>query len=135
MCHRSEGRAPTRHQSHTEKGGEYGPPAKGNERNDDHYTAAKDASSADASDSASNNESCGARGGAAESGADLEDEDGDEEHPFGGIELVDATKKRIENGSSQHVGAAIPADILDRVELVGDAGDGGSDDHPILLGP
>ena len=83
---------------------------RGTEGNDDHYAAAKDASSA-------------------------RDEDGDEEHPFGRIELVDAAKKRTEYGGSQHVGAAIPADILDRVKVVGNAGDGGSYDHSILLGP
>lgn len=115
-----------------EKGVEHGSPTQGNERNHDHDAAAVETGHADASDGASNDEGSRAGSGAAKSGANLKDEDGGEEHPFRRVELVDGAEKRSEDGGSQHVGAAIPAYILDRVKLVGDAGDGGRNNHSIL---
>jgi hypothetical protein len=53
--------------------------------------------------------------------------------PFCRVELVDAAGDREETGSSQHISTTIPADILDRIELVGNPWNSSRNDGSILL--
>ena len=46
--------------------------------------------------------------------------------------MIDTASNGIETGGSQHVGAAIPTDVLDRVEFVGDARNSCRNDGSIL---
>ena len=48
-------------------------------------------------------------------------------------DTVDAARNGIKTGGSQHVGTAIPTDVLDRVEFVGDAWNGRCNNSSILL--
>lgn len=51
---------------------------------------------------------------------------------FRGVELVYAAGERVTAGAGQHVCAAVPADVVYGLELVGDFGDGGGNDGSVL---
>lgn len=45
--------------------------------------------------------------------------------------MIDTAEGGLEGGSSQHICTSIPANVLDGVEFVGNAWNGGSNDHAI----
>lgn len=65
------------------------------------------------------------RGGghAAEEGAELEDEEEGEEGELGAEFLVDLAGEGLEGAAREEVGASVPADVLEGVEVGCDSGD------------
>ena len=68
---------------------------------------------------------------AADCTSDLEEDDAREEDGLSGEEGVDATVQQDEAAGCEHVSGAIPPDILDAVELVGDGRNRRSQDCPV----
>lgn len=64
---------------------------------------------------------------------DFEDANGVEENPLGVVESVDSAHEELEGASSEHVGAAVPSNVGDRVEFIRDCGNSGCDDCTILI--
>ena len=95
--------------------------------------AREDARGSQARDGASDDERIRVVGRAADSGPDFEDENGAQEDYFGGIEGVDFAEEELEGAIREEVGATVPADVGDGVEVVSDAGDGGCDYCLVLL--
>ena len=69
---------------------------------------------------------------AADEGAEFEDGDAGEEHPFGGVEGVDSAVEKLGSAACYHVGTCVPADVVDGVEYIGDLRDGCCDDGAVL---
>ncbi len=63
---------------------------------------------------------------------DLKEEDAQKENPFGVVEGVDSAVDELKGTAGEQVGTCIPPNIVDRVEVVRDLGDGGSEDGAIL---
>lgn len=98
---------------------------------DDDDAAGEDAGRPDALDGAADDEGHGARGGAAQGGPDLEQHDGDGVDGADGIEAVQLAEQQLEGGRGEQVGGAVPADVGQRVEFVGDGGNGRGDDQAV----
>lgn len=90
----------------------------------DHHTAGENTSGTDTSYSAADKQSDRIRGCAANKGAELERANGGQEYPFGRVELVYSTIEKLGRAACKHVRADVPANIVQRVELVGDPRDG-----------
>ena len=78
-------------------------------------------------DGPADDECHGIRGGATDGRADLEEQDGAEEHAFDGPECVDLAEEELEGAVGEQVGGAVPADVGYGLEVVCDLGDGGCD--------
>lgn len=65
---------------------------------------------------------------------DFEEDDGGDKDPFGGVVGIKLAEGELEGARGEHVGGAVPADVVEGVEIVGDAGDGGRDDGAVLEG-
>lgn len=74
------------------------------------------------------NERVGGWCGTANHGADLKDEDGDEEGDLEREVLVDLAPGGLEGSDGHEEGGAVPADFVETLELVRDLGDGGCND-------
>lgn len=98
----------------------------------DHHTAGENASGTDASDGAADDQSGRIRGCAADKRAELERADRGQKHPFGRVELVYSTVEKLGRAARKHVCADIPANIVQRIELVGDPRDGRGQDCSVL---
>lgn len=61
-------------------------------------------------------------------GADLEDGKGNEQDPFDVEHGVELSEEELERAGRQEVGGAVPADVVEVVELICDARDGYGDD-------
>lgn len=90
--------------------------------------AGKDASRADARDRTPDDERDAIRRNAADQTAHLEHRDGREEGPLDAPEGVDLAEQELQGGAGEHVCRGVPADVVEAVELVGDARNGGGDD-------
>ena len=85
---------------------------------DDHST--EEATATQACDSTANYERWGIGCDATDQRPELEDADANQINPFGVVEGVYPAADKLEAAHSQEVGRRIPADILQRVEMVGD---------------
>lgn len=94
----------------------------------DRQSAGKDARRAHARNGTADDERDAIRSNAADQTADLEDGNGSEEGPLDAPEGVDFAEEELEGGAGEHVCGAVPADVVEAVELVGDARDGCGDD-------
>ncbi len=95
---------------------------------DDEDGAREDARGAEAGDGAAEDERRRVGGDAADERAELEDEKGGHVGPLDGVEGVDLAVDELEAARGQQVDGHEPANVVEGVELVGDAGDGGRDD-------
>jgi hypothetical protein len=71
---------------------------------------------------------------AADQRADLEEQDRGHVDAFCGVEGVDLAEEEHEGAAGEEEGGAVPGDVGEGVEVVGDAGDGGCDDCAVLKG-
>ncbi|KAF3069300.1 hypothetical protein CFAM422_007212 [Trichoderma lentiforme] len=88
----------------------------------DGVRAGTETSGAETSDGSAGDEGFGVGGGAADDGAEFEDEDGDEKASLEREVLVDLSP------CDEVKGGAIPASLVETLELIGDFGNGGGDD-------
>ena len=102
---------------------------------EDNDGSRKDAPRAKTGDSAADYERLGCGGHAADQGAELEDEEGTKIDPLDVEEGVDLSVQQLEGAGGEEVGAAIPANIVQRVELVSYARDSGGYDGIVLQQP
>ena len=93
----------------------------------------EDARGARPSHGAANDEGDGIGRGAADGGTDFEEADGAEKDPFGVVKGIDSAHDELEGAAGEHVGAGVPADVVEGVEFIGDCRDGGCDDGTVLL--
>lgn len=80
------------------------------------------------SDGASDNESHRSRRERTNQGSNLEDGEGNEQDPFDVEHGVELSEEQLERAGCQEVGGAVPADVVEVVELICDARDGYGDD-------
>ena len=80
---------------------------------------------------ATDDEGGGVRSSGTESGTDFEDDNVDKIDEFGRAIGVDSTHGHLHGTGRQHKCAAVPADIVQAVEVVGDGWNGGGDDGSI----
>lgn len=90
--------------------------------------AAGDTGASNASNRATDNQGGAVLGDATDQAADLKDEDGQEKGDFEREVLVRLAPGGLEGAESEEEGTAIPSNVVDAVELVGDGGDGCGDD-------
>ena len=98
---------------------------------DDGIRAGADAGRAQAGDSPSHNERGAAWGDTTNEGAQLEDEDGEEEGDLQRKELVGLAPCGLEPANRHEEGGAVPGDVGNTVEVASDLGDCGSDDGQV----
>ena len=77
----------------------------------------------------SNDQSSRVRRSTTDCRADLEDPNGNQVHPFDAVESVEFSKEQLERAGRQEIGGSVPADVVDRVELICNLRDGGRDVH------
>ena len=94
--------------------------------------AGHDARAPDTSDGSPDDESSGVGRSAAYGGSDCEDDDDDQEHVFGRVEGEDAAGQEQEAAGGKQESAAVPADVPERVELVGYLRDSRGNDRAVL---
>lgn len=94
----------------------------------DGVTAGTKTRSTNTSNSPTGNESVGGRRGTADHGADLEDEDSHEEGHLEGKIFVDLAPGRLEGSDGHEEGGAVPANLVETLELVRDFRNGSCDD-------
>lgn len=116
----------------THETGEHGPFLQRDTAGDDHDRTGKDAAGTQPGNRPPDDEGRRTRGGAAHGRADLEQDDGGQKHPLGGVEGVEAAIEQLERAAGQQVAAAVPADVVEGVKSVGDAGNRRGDDCSIL---
>lgn len=95
-------------------------------RKDDKGTS-EDTSTSHTSDGAADNESHRCRRQSANQGSDLENGEAGEEDPFDVEHGVELSEEQLEGAGCQEVGGTVPADVVEVVELICDAGNGYSD--------
>lgn len=105
----------------------------GHRLGDDDQRAGEDACATDAGNRASYDESHGARACAANRGTDFECRQGADKCPLDREQGVEGAEEELEAAGCEEKRAAIPADILDAVELGCDGWNGGGYDGLILL--
>lgn len=88
--------------------------------------------SAHARNSPSSDKNSRGGGNASDKGADLEDDDASQEHPFDGVHSVELAVHQLQSAHGEEVRTPVPGNVVERVELVGDAGDGGGEDGAVL---
>ena len=64
--------------------------------------------------------------------ANFEDADGAEEDPLGVIKGIDSAHDELEGAAGEHVGAGVPADVVEGVKFISDCGNSGCDDGTVL---
>ena len=111
--------------------GVYGALNQGNRVRDDDQSPAEQAGRPQTSNSPTDDQSHRVWRNATEKRADLEDKQGDQEDPFNAEEAVKLAKEQLEGAGREEVCGAVPAHILDRTELVGDARDCSGDDRVV----
>lgn len=99
---------------------------------DDKKSTGEDTSGTETSDGTAENETGRVGSGAADEGAELEEAKGDEEDALDAVEGVEFTVDEGECAGGEQVGGAVPADIVDGLEFIGNTGDGGSNDGVVL---
>ena len=98
---------------------------------DDGIRAGADTRRAQAGDGPPHDERGAAWGDTADEGAQLEDEDGDEEGELQREELVGLAPCGLEPANGHEEGGAVPGDVVETVELARDFGDCGGDDGQV----
>lgn len=63
----------------------------------------------------------------------LENANAGKEDPFGVVECVDSAHDELERAGGEHVGAGVPSNVVEGIELVGDGRNSGCDDCAILF--
>lgn len=109
-------RAPTRRGNY----GDYGKSAREN------------TGAAETGDGPAYDQGCRVRGGGADDGANLEQDDGNEVKQFDREERVQLAEVEIKRAYRQEVNAAVPAGVIDGAELVGDLRERRRDDGRVL---
>ncbi len=92
----------------------------------------ENASAADPSDGTSDDQGDRTGRSTADRGANLEHQDAGEEDGFDAVYYIQFPEEELEGTVGEEVGRAVPADVLHRMELVGDLGDGGRNYEPVL---
>ena len=106
---------------------------KGDKVHDDDDGSREDAGGANTSYGAANDEGDGVGSSPADGRANFEDADGAEEDPFGVVKGIGSAGDELEGAAREHVGAGVPADVVEGVEFIGDCRDRGRDDGTVLL--
>ena len=106
---------------------------KGHKAHDDDHCSRVEASGAKTSHCATNNEGYRIGSSPTYCRPDLEDANGAEENPLVVVESVDSAHDQLEGASSEQVGAGVPSNVVERVELIRDCGNGRRDDCAILF--
>lgn len=94
----------------------------------DRERTGKDTRRADASDGSTDDENNTALGDGTYEASELEYSDDGEEGPLDGPEGIHSPHEELEGGTCEHVRGAIPSNIGETMELVGNFGDRSSDD-------
>ena len=87
---------------------------------------------AGSSDGPADNESVGGRGRTTDDGAELKDADSSQKNPFRRVEGINAADKQLEGSLRKHIGASVPANVAQRMELIRHAWNSCSNDSTIL---
>ena len=74
----------------------------------------------------------GIGGSATYDGTKLENANGGEEDPFRVVECVHPAHDELEGARSEHVGAGVPSNVVEGIEVIGDGRNSGCDDCAIL---
>jgi hypothetical protein len=99
---------------------------------DDQDGAREDSGGAHAGHGSSQDQAQRVRGDSTDEGAELEDEQGGEIGPLHRVEGVQFPKDQLQGAGRQQIRGSVPADILQRVKLVGNARNGRRNDGVIL---
>ena len=105
----------------------------GDEVHDDDDGSREDAGGASTSNCAANDKGSGVGSSATYCRADLKQSDGVDEDPLGVIKGVDSTHDELKGAASEHVGAGVPSNVVERVEFISDCRDGGYNDCAVLF--
>lgn len=97
--------------------------AQGNSVRDNEDSAREDTGTAHSGDRSANDKCYGVGGCTTDQGADFEDGESGEVDPFEVQEGVHLSEEELEGASCEEVGGAVPADIINRLELVRNFGD------------
>lgn len=116
----------------TQDASERGPLLGGCGKGNDGVGAGAEASSSEACDGATSDEGFGIGGSAADCGADFKDEDSNQERCLEREVFVDFAPGRLEGADSHEEGSAIPADLVETLELFGDFRNGSCDNGLII---
>ena len=111
---------------------EYRSFVQGYQIHDNDHCSREDARGASTSYRAANDE--GNRGGSSPTycGPDFKENDTGQEDPFGVVESVDSAHDELERASGEHVGAAVPAHVVEGVKLISDGRNGSDNDCTVL---
>ena len=94
--------------------------------------AREDARGSGASDCTADDEGNGIGGRATYDGTQLKNANGGQEDPFRVVECVHPAHDELERACSEHVGAGVPSNVVEGVEVVRDGRNSGCDDGAIL---
>ena len=99
---------------------------------DDDQSPGEDTGRAKSGNSSSHNQRRGIRRNTADKGANLEDSNCYQVHPFYTEETVKFSKKKLKGASGEKICRAIPAHIVQGMELIRDLGDGSGNNRVVL---
>lgn len=105
---------------------------KGDKVHHDDDCSRKDARGAHTSYCATNDEGGGIGSSPTYDRTEFEYANGPEKDPFGVVESVDSAHDELEGGSGEQVGAGVPSNVSEGVEVIGDCRDSGCDDGAVL---
>ena len=86
----------------------------------------EDTSATGSSDCSTPDEGIGVGRGGADNGANFENDDLGDEHPFAGVVGVDAAKGELDDAEGEQEAGFVPGDVAEGLEFVGDGWDGGA---------
>lgn len=116
----------------THKALQYWSFVEGHEVHDDDHGSREDAGGASTSNCAANDKGSGVGSSATYCRADFEQSNGVDEDPLGVVKCVDSAHDELKGAASEHVGAGIPSNVVERVEFICDCRNGGYDDCAVL---
>jgi hypothetical protein len=99
-------------------------------RNDKHSTS-EDSSSSKASNSATDNEGSGVGCYSTNERAQLKNEKRNKVDPFRIVEGIELSIYQLRSAASEEVCGSIPSDVVESLEFVGDAGNGGCNNRVV----
>lgn len=102
---------------------------------DDDRRAGKHGCRGQPGDGPTDDEDDGGRRCSTQGGANLKDEDRKHGDDLGAIELINATPQQLCRATAEEVASGIPSDVVEGVKMIGDDGNGGGDDGPVLIKP
>ena len=106
---------------------------KGHEADDDDDCTGKDARRTGTSYCSTNDENNRVGSSPTYCRPDFKYADSAEKDPLGVVEGVDSAHEELERACSEHVDAAVPSNIIEGVEFIGDGRNSGCDDCAVLM--